>query len=221
MSSREGFLLASLWLAIRILRNRPSGRIARRATEAGLGITVAIGIFRSFDRGLAQLVAIGAPARSSSGADRGSASPASRGSSRWSDSDRSRGRFSLTRYVDNLRFILDVSGQFAYGWTRESIVLKAGGLAITVAAMVLMWRVARRDRDAPHRFVASMIALLCAVVLRVVAYRADIWHYPAMLWAPLLALVFAHARCQPRPERYRRHRQCPGLPSGPLRDGHE
>lgn len=60
--------------------------------------------------------------------------------------------------------------------------------------MVLMWRVARRDRDAPHRFVASMIALLCAVVLRVVAYRADIWHYPAMLWAPLLALVFAHAR---------------------------
>lgn len=186
---RDVLLMLSLYLYW--MMQRPQGQFPRLFLAVGLGLSVAAGLFWSFDRGIAGAAALGLAALIQWRHDRrygvalfvfGLAVGAV--SRVWP-------AFSLSHYASNLEVLLATSGQWSLGWQRRPMGLTGLLFAVdAIAVSRLVWMTYQSRFETRTLANALLWGLLCVVTFKMGTNRADVQHILMGLWAPFLSLLY-------------------------------
>ena len=187
---RDVFLLLGLLLFLLCQLARTKG--ARYLFEVGLGITLSINMFWSFDRGVAGTFSLGLACLLIAIRNRqyvlsiavfllstvviASASSVT----------------SIGGYADNLQFLFATASQWSYGWRADtirlaSLVLLLNGIVIFMAinGMPKPWHLTVR----PMTILA--LSMLAAMIAKASINRADLTHVVMGLWMPMVLALYA------------------------------
>lgn len=187
---RDVFLL--LTILIYFLCEKCSSQRGRNLLELLLGMSLAVNLFWSFDRGVAGIAGIGLACLSMGILERRylfsmASFVASLMVMKWM------GVLSFSAYVENLGFLLATSSQWSYGysvsWAISNIALVAvpNGWAIYYLLKQL-YPVIRTDlKEAAPLF---LLLTLCILMLKIGTNRADASHVVMTLWMPALAFFY-------------------------------
>lgn len=192
---KDLFLLLSLFLFF--LGQQQMSLSRRTLLEVGLGLAVALNLFWSFDRGIAGTVAIGVAVLIEVYYARRYwvalvtffiAVPALALSSEI---------FSLGQYIENIRFLMNTSSQWSYGWAWRpvalTLLLASAYLAILAHLFIIRQRPWRFDESWA---VPILFSLLMLFVFKITTNRADLPHLSLGFWTPVLTLLYVLAQQQ-------------------------
>jgi hypothetical protein len=196
------FLLTALLLHL-MLRDRHA-RDGLKAPavlvlESLLGLTIAIGLHISFDRGVATAVAFGAAylplvPRSARLAQPGRIALATFGVA-TAIGALIDPMLSLSHYVENLTFLASTAAQWRYPWSQQTITLTGTLIFLAAAAWTLAIQAWRHPRvTAAQQTDLIVISVLTLFLLRIGTNRADISHILIGLSGPLLMVAWWHAQ---------------------------
>lgn len=199
---RDVFLLSSLFLLLSICE-----RVHHPRTEillsVALGVLTAAGLFWSFDRGIAGAVTVIVTMSLLllSGREKLAVYFVSF-SFIIGLLSKSFPIFSLSNYFENVRFLMETSSQWSFGWLAWPVLLTIFVLLINVLAALIYASGLRTRLDFYERgpeFIA--LSLISIFMLKIGTNRASLTHIYWSIWAPLL--MISHARLGPsNPRRF-------------------
>lgn len=183
---RDVLLLAALYVFL-LIQGRPWRLPIATTLRLALGALIAFGMFWSFDRGIACVVALGPPLLVLA-------------CKRRLELCVALGFvltvavlglfFSLGAYLDNVRVLLTTSGQWSYGWRLDALMLSLFAAAISLTSIALALRSAWHERGSLERLAQHCTLILLALItLKIGLNRADVEHVYSALWAPLCLLL--------------------------------
>jgi hypothetical protein len=185
---RDALLLLAIYLYLLIQRSVSS---ANFLLNVSFGLTVAFGLFWSYDRGLAGAFSLGLACLIHIYRDRRYltsvlvflAAAISFGYV-WPP-------LSLGNYWENLRILAETSSQWSYAWEGDTVIL-AGFLSFyNMLAIWLLGTSLVGARFPQERFANPLLLITLSLFLfKVASNRADVEHILMGLWAPLLACVY-------------------------------
>lgn len=189
-SIRDVFLILTIWLYF--LCEKSSSHRSRNVLEITLGVSLAVNLFWSFDRGIAGMVGIGLACLILALSEKRyllsiGSFVASLFAMTWIDA------LSFSNYVDNCVFLLATSSQWSYGYSKfvpifwTVVVAVPNGLAIYHLGKQLH-QVIRTSWKAT----ASLLLLLVldGLMFKIATNRADAPHVVMALWMPVLAFLY-------------------------------
>jgi hypothetical protein len=209
VSHKDTFLLTSMCLGVWLF-TRPHQQAMRWLGSVLLTVSMAFGVFWSFDRGLVGLLALMPPLVLSFFVfkDRISAVPLLGVPLLLAAMHVASPLFAFGHYWDNLRFIMQTSHQWGFGLKPTALALTAFmcllyglmGWLVVVNRQTLAWRAP------PHAALLCLLACLTPLLLQLGVRRADVAHAQNILWLPILVAALA-ASLQPlkAPHRYWRY----------------
>ena len=159
--------------------------------EACFGLSVAFGLFWSFDRGIAAAVSLGAACIIHSYKNRlylvslfaffitllflGHISP----------------QFSLDNYFVNFKVLAETSSQWSYVWSKGTLFLTSFlGFINIIAILFLGSLMINSKASSAHIANSTFLILLSLFLFKVGSNRADMQHILMGLWGPLLAALY-------------------------------
>lgn len=186
---RDVLLLAALSVFLLV-----QGRAWRLPAATGLrlvlGALMALGMFWSFDRGIAGVFALGPPLLMLACKRRLELCVALGFVLTVAALELQVEGFSLVAYLDNFRVLLATSGQWSYGWRPDALVLSLFAASISLGAIALALRSTWRERNSLERLgLRGALLLLTIITLKIGLNRADVEHIYSALWAPLCLIL--------------------------------
>lgn len=202
-----GYRDVMLLLAIHLyfLAAKEQYPVRRYLLESAFGLVVALGVFWSFDRGLAGALSLGLACLVHAYYARryvlamviffttlvgiGFFSP-------W---------FSLAGYIDNLRFLAATSSQWSYGWALRPATLTIF-LVLLNALVIMLFFYSRKvfartpnngliERDGIIFLADGLFLIVLSIFLmKIGSNRADMQHVLMGCWGPLLAVLYWYGR---------------------------
>ena len=167
--------------------------LVKRVTEIGLGLTVALNLFWSFDRGIAGVVAIGLAClimayRSKSGLISALSFFVFLFILNFSAEF-----LSLHNYVENLKFLLATSSQWSYGLQIDPVIRSVALLLLCSLALFILFKRISKKWNQSISFIANgvLFGVLTIVFLKIGTNRADLGHMYWGMWPALLAFLYA------------------------------
>lgn len=199
VTDRDVFFLLSIFLFF--LHQRPSqSELQARLLEVSLGIALAMGIFWSFDRGVAGIAGIGGACLILFAAERRHSITVISfvlfiSILSWI------GFFSFSDYLDNFKFLLSTSSQWSYGFKTGPILMTLAAAICNGMAGYYLVKYFFRSFGTDWRETANLYLLLVLSLLmfKIGINRADILHIGMALWVPALAFLHLRIKQQARP----------------------
>jgi hypothetical protein len=185
---RELFAVLALLLFLQV-QEKHSGKVDA-AWQITLGLSLAFGLFWSFDRGIAAATAFGAGMLLLAGRSRSCRLAIVVFGLSLALADLFLPTFSLRAYSTNITFLVDTSSQWRYPWTFKKLALVTALGVIHLSALALMWTSLWRSRRPNHYATAIAFSIFCVVIFKGCANRMDMPHFYSGLWAP--GLVFCY-----------------------------
>jgi hypothetical protein len=159
--------------------------------EISFGLVVALGLFWSFDRGIAGMVALGAASIIYAYQKRqyiislfvfivsvvtfGFFSP----------------ELSLSNYLENVKFLVATSSNWSYGWNEDTVILTALlGLTNILANWLLWSSIVKSKTIGEHSANALFLSILSLIFFKIGINRADTIHILWGLWSPMLMCIY-------------------------------
>jgi hypothetical protein len=199
VSHKDVFLLLSIFLFFLHQRFLQS-ELQARLLEVSLGIALAVGMFWSFDRGVAGIGGIGGACMILFATER-----------RHSITVISfilfiaifswMGFFSFTDHIDNFKFLLATSSQWSYGFQRFAVLMTLVAAIFNAMAAYYLVKGFFRSYGNDWRELANiyLIFVLCLIMLKIGINRADMGHIDMALWMPILAYLYLRIKQKERP----------------------
>jgi hypothetical protein len=183
---RDLFLLVSLFLFVSILERDKNNLLLGFL----FGFSVALGVFWSFDRGVATLVSLGVATLYLSYYDKRFFSPIISFIFVFTIISIFFDPMPLGHYLDNLMMLLNTSSQWKYPWHDHVIKVVLFVVVINIISIYLYVNSVLVDKNKTKKDVALLIALvlLSLLMLKAATNRADDGHIYFSLWVPLLML---------------------------------
>ena len=183
---RDLFLLVSLFLFVGILERNENSFLLNFL----FGFSVALGVFWSFDRGIATLVSLGAASLYLTYYDKRFLSSVFSFIFTFIIASVFFDPIPLGHYLDNLMMLLNTSSQWKYPWHDHVIKVVIFVVAINIFSIYLYINSVLCDKNKTKKDVALLIALvlLSLLMLKAATNRADDGHIYFSLWVPLLML---------------------------------
>lgn len=183
---RDVFLLASIYVFV-LLQTRSFKCSTRNSFQIFFGILVALGLFWSFDRGIAGALSLGLATLRLTYKRQGYAISLVSFfmvilllSYSWKE-------FSLSNYFENLTVLAETSSQWSYGWTRQTFLLTGYALLLAVAAFIILFLVVIENiKSVIFWAIPLALAAVSVFMIKIGTNRADIQHILMSLWAPIL-----------------------------------
>ena len=190
VGGRDLFLVLTIFLYF--LCERSSFQWGRNLLEITLGVSLAVNLFWSFDRGIAGIAGIGLACAILVIAERRYIiSIASFAISiwilHWIDV------LSFANYLDNFKFLLATSSQWRYGYTKFMPVFLTALVAIPNGwAIYYLGKQFHQNSRTDWRKTASLLLLAVSTILmfKIGTNRADNQHVIMTLWMPALAYLY-------------------------------
>ena len=188
---RDLFLLASLLLYFTCqMELRP---LVKRVTEIGLGLTVALNLFWSFDRGIAGVVAIGFACLTMAFRSKSGLISVLSFFVFLFILNFSAEFLSLHNYVENFKFLLATSSQWSYGLQAGPVILSVSLLFLCSLALFILFTHINKKWNQSTSFIANgvLFGVLTIIFLKIGTNRADLIHIHWGMWPALLTFLYA------------------------------
>ncbi len=183
---RDLLLLLSVYLLA--LNLRSSGLPVRRwALKAALGISVGLGLFWSYDRGIAGAVSLGVAVLLFAWRDRSYLVALGAFVSSVLLLGMVHDAFTLGHYVQNVLVLVQTSSQWRYGLQSGPVMITAFGVALNLFALAVFLGRGAVANDLRARLpIVVGYTLLALLMLRIGTNRADLQHVYWACWMPML-----------------------------------
>lgn len=196
---RDLFLLISLFLYF--FCQQEMRLLIKRFIEVALGLTVALNIFWSFDRGIAGTFSIGIAYSVMAYRKQISLNPliyfvlAIFLLHFYTDI------FDLRAYTENINFLIDTSSQWSYGLGLRPVIYSSMLFFLCLSSLTLLFKsISNEDIFSGRLLVnanaknAIVLGLLTIFFLKIGTNRADIIHIHWGMWPAVLAFLYAHGQ---------------------------
>jgi hypothetical protein len=189
---RDMLLLTSLFLYFYCQReHRP---LAKLFIKLGLGIAVALNLFWSFDRGIAGVVSIGLACLIMACRKRSYFIPMIGFLLTITALYCRTGFIGLQSYVENIKFLINTSSQWSYGWSLSSIAYSSALLLFSLSALIILVNsVSNKSHYSGERMAnAVLLGTLIFIFFKIGSNRADLMHIYWGMWPAALAFLYAN-----------------------------
>ncbi len=187
-------LLLTLSLLLYFYRQRELQYLTSLFIEIGLGIAVSLNMFWSFDRGIAGMFSIGSACLIMAYWNRLYLNSLVAFFIMVTVLNYSLDIFSLQIYVENIKFLLNTSSQWSYGWQLKPVILSAALLFFCFSALVILLKSQINRKIFLDQSIANtvLLCLLTVIFIKIGTNRADIGHIYAAIWPAVLSVLYAH-----------------------------
>lgn len=186
---RDIFLLASIYI-FTLMCNRNHSSSIGALLQVVFGSLVALGLLWSFDRGIAGSLSLGVATVILSFRNKQNLISLFVFLVIIILIDKVVPWFSIESYITNVRFLIETSSKWSYGWKYEPVTLTVFAIALNAVACLIYLRVNLTKVDADNKLGEILAFVLIAIfMLKIGTNRADMQHIYMSLWMPVL-MVF-------------------------------
>lgn len=191
---RDLILLISIYIFLKI-SDRDIERDLSAFLQIFFGITVAFGMFWSYDRGLAGAISLGAAVLVLLFRSRRYALSLVAFVLTVVGLDLLFKVFSIQNYISDIYILMQTSGEWSYGWKRWPVVLTVFAVTLNVTAISLLIIESVRSNSLTERLpIIVSFGFLSIFMLKMGINRADLQHIYFSCWIPLLIILFLYEK---------------------------
>lgn len=186
---KDVFLLGALFVFQRFDITSTSN--ARSAfLKVLFGSLVGMGLFWSYDKGIAGVLSLGAATLVLLARDKSHGISIASFVLTLVLAAGASNVFSLRQYVENIRFLMDTSAQWSYGLNQETIKLISYAVYLNAVAVVIYWRGLFLQREVKARLHEALaLTGLAIFMVKIGSNRADMPHIALTMWVPILLVA--------------------------------
>lgn len=188
---RDLFLLASLLLYFSC--QMELRQLVKKVTEMGLGLTVALNLFWSFDRGIAGVLSIGVACLILAYRNKSGLIAVLSFFVFLLIFSSSSEYLSLQSYIENVKFLLATSSQWGYGLQALPVIRSVVLLLLCSLALLILFNSINGKSNSSNSLIENgiLFGILTIVFLKIGSNRADLTHIHWGMWPALLAFLYA------------------------------
>lgn len=195
VGNRDFFLLLSLLQLVLIIQSSTDQR--RLAALLLFGITAALAVFYSYDRGIAGTASLGLATLYLAWFDRRFVYAIGAFVGTVFVLHLSSDLFSIFWYLRNIQYLMASSPEWRYAWTYDTVLYVSFAVSLNAMALFLLWS----DRAAAFKNPSTMtlfilLTLLSFFMLKIGTNRADISHIFMASWVPCLIVMLQGKKIQ-------------------------
>lgn len=187
---RDLLLLASLLLYFACqMELRP---LARSFVEIGLGVTVALNIFWSFDRGIAGLVSIGLACLIMTYRNKSYVKSLISFFLSILILNYCTEKFSLHNYIENIKFLINTSSQWSYGLQMLPVIRSVTLLLLCSFGLFVLFKSVNNKITLSNESIANGVLLVMLMIFffKIGTNRADLLHIHWSMWPVIIAFLY-------------------------------
>jgi hypothetical protein len=186
---RDLLLLISFYVFVSKIHT-PRSNINVVFAHVLIGVLAALGLFWSFDRGIAGALSLGTATLIGLLYDRKYLISIVSFMITVVFLDQASSIFSISNYYNNVIFLIETSSLWSYGWERNAVILSIFAVSInTVAILLLVTFNKSRLRSLVDISWLSAFFMLSLIMLKAGINRADTVHVSWSMWMPVLMLI--------------------------------
>lgn len=191
---RDIFLLLSLILFLYIA-DRDRAVAPNILLLVLFGVSVAFGLFWSFDRGIAGAISLGSSTLVLLFRDRKFSIALIVFALAVAVLSLSFESLSLSNYLGDIRILMETSGQWSYGWQKLPVALSIFSASLNLVALLLLVVESVRAKSILQKLPEILaFSLLSIFMLKIGMNRADNQHIYWSLWLPLLVALYVYGK---------------------------
>ena len=194
VNGRDLFLLISLYLFFQI-DDRDVKHGLGIFLQMLFGITVAFGLFWSYDRGIAGSLSLGIAVLVLFLRNRWYAISLMSFLATVASLSLVFKVFSINNYLNDVYILMETSGNWSYGWKKLPIQLTLFGLIFNMAAILFLFVENKKSKYVIKKLpVILCLFFLSIFMLKIGINRADILHIYWTLWMPMLIGLYLYGK---------------------------